>query len=252
MHYNKSYDGYALTYMGYDYLALKAFINRGTITKIGIKIGVGKESDIYLCDGGKLEAEGEEEEPLPKGERFRNPVVVKLARLGRTSFRTVKNNRDYLKGRAAQSWLYLSRIASLKEFAFMKALYDKDFPTPVPIDSNRHAIVMSYIDAFPMSQIKEMDNPKKIYCDLLDQVIKLAEYGLVHGDFNEFNLLLDYEEKITIIDFPQMTSTNHPHAQFFFERDVKCLQDFFMRRFGLKFEGIPILESVRSYTYYLN
>jgi len=103
-------------------------MKRGHIKKIGIKIGVGKESDIYLCEG----AEGAN-------------VVIKFARLGRTSFRTVKDNRDYVKGRTGFSWLYLSRIASLKEFAFMKALYSKDFPTPVPIDSSRHAIVMSFI-----------------------------------------------------------------------------------------------------------
>lgn len=83
-----------------------------------------------------------------------------------------------------------------------------------------------------------------MYKDLLDQVIRLAEYGLVHGDFNEFNLLIDDNEKITIIDFPQMTSTSHPQAQQYFERDVKCLQDYFLRRFGLIFEGMPILESV--------
>lgn len=50
----------------------------------------------------------------------------------------------------------------------MKALYNKGFPTPVPIDSNRHGIVMSYIGAFPMTQVKEMQNPKKVYSDLLD------------------------------------------------------------------------------------
>lgn len=47
-----------------------------------------------------------------------------------------------------------------------------------------------------------MENPKKVYCDLLDIVIKLAEYGLVHGDFNEFNLMLSDDETITMIDFP--------------------------------------------------
>ena len=100
----------------------------------------------------------------PEGEM----VVIKFARLGRTSFRTVKENRDYLKGRTNHSWLYLSRIASLKEFAFMKALYSKDFPTPVPIDSNRHAIVMSHIKGYPMANIKELGNAKKVYEALLE------------------------------------------------------------------------------------
>lgn len=224
MHVNKQYDGYALTYGGYDYLALKAFMKRGHIKQVTIKIGVGKESDIYMCE-------------TPEGDT----VVVKFARLGRTSFRTVKENRDYLKGRSHQSWLYLSRIASMKEFAFMKALYNKGFPTPVPIDSSRHAIVMSHIKAYPMSQIKELGHPQKVYAVLLEQIIKLAEYGLIHGDFNEFNLMIDDDEKVTIIDFPQMTSTAHPNAQFYFSRDVVCIQEFFSKRFGLHFEGVPVL-----------
>lgn len=79
---------------------------------------------------------------------------------------------------------------------------------------------------------------------LLDQIIRLAEFGLIHGDFNEFNLLIDDDEKITLIDFPQMTSTDHPNATFYFERDVKCIQDYFLRKFGLTFEGMPVLETV--------
>jgi len=33
-------------------------------------------------------------------------------------------------------------------------------------------------------------------------IIKLAEHGLVHGDFNEFNLMINDDEKLTMIDFP--------------------------------------------------
>jgi len=53
MHTGKNYSGYALTYMGYDYLALKVFIKRGYIRKVLCKIGCGKESDIYICEAGK-------------------------------------------------------------------------------------------------------------------------------------------------------------------------------------------------------
>ena len=35
--------------------------------------------------------------------------ALKLHRLGRTSFRAVKNQRDYLGKRQNYSWLYLSR-----------------------------------------------------------------------------------------------------------------------------------------------
>jgi hypothetical protein len=48
-------------------------------------------------------------------------LYVDCIRLGRISFRTVKKNRDYLRGRKSASWMYLSRLAAQKEFAFMKA-----------------------------------------------------------------------------------------------------------------------------------
>ena len=42
-------DGYRLTYLGYDYLALRALVQRGLISGLGRRIGVGKEADIYEC-----------------------------------------------------------------------------------------------------------------------------------------------------------------------------------------------------------
>jgi len=50
-------------------------------------------------------------------------LAMKLHRLGRTSFRAVKSRRDYLRHRRSFNWLYLSRLAALKEFAFMKVLF---------------------------------------------------------------------------------------------------------------------------------
>lgn len=47
-------------------------------------------------------------------------LAMKLHRLGRVSFRAVKSKRDYLRHRTSYNWLYLSRLAALKEFAFMK------------------------------------------------------------------------------------------------------------------------------------
>jgi RIO kinase 2 len=137
----------------------------------------------------------------------------------------------------------MSRIASLKEFAFMKALHKHGFPTPIPLEANRHGIVMNLIRAYPMGQVKGLTSAEATYNECIGNIIKLAEHGLVHGDFNEFNLMISEEEDVTVIDFPQMVSTTHLNAQFYFERDVKCIQAFFGKRFGLQFEGVPVLEN---------
>jgi hypothetical protein len=56
----------------------------------------------------------------------------------------------------------------------------------------------------------------------------------VHCDFNEFNIMCDENGDVTIIDFPQMVSCNHPNAEDLFVRDLKCLHKFFLRRYDYR------------------
>lgn len=212
-HENKKYDGYRLTTLGYDYLALRALCARGVITGVGRQIGVGKESDVYEV----VDEDG-------------NMAVCKFHRLGRTSFRAIKSKRDYLRHRQNYSWLYLSRLAALKEFTFMRALQEQGLPVPEAIDHNRHCVVMSIIDARPLSQVIRMKDPEKVYRQITQNMVNLAKLGLVHCDFNEFNIMIDEDEDITVIDFPQMVSVRHRNAEHLFQRDVDCIVKFFSRK----------------------
>ncbi|KAI4294963.1 hypothetical protein MLD38_040757 [Melastoma candidum] len=223
-HDSSKYDGFRLTYLGYDFLAIKAMVNRGVFVAVGRQIGVGKESDIFevSSEDGTI-------------------MAMKLHRLGRTSFRAVKSKRDYLKHRRSFNWLYLSRLAALKEFAFMKALEDHDFPVPNAIDCNRHCVIMSLVQGYPLVQVKELQNPELVCDKILDLVERLAENGLIHCDFNEFNIMIDDEEKVTMIDFPQMVSVLHRNAEMYFDRDVDCIYKFFRKRFNIS----PTEESSR-------
>jgi RIO kinase 2 len=77
-------------------------------------------------------------------------------------------------------------------------------------------------------------------------ILRLAQYGLIHGDFNEFNILIKEEANAEVegdkktesiiltpilIDFPQMVSVDHANAEYYFDRDVNCIKRFFERRF---------------------
>jgi RIO kinase 2 len=101
---------------------------------------------------------------------------------------------------------------------------------------------MSRVEAYPMTHIREVINPKDVYVKLMQLVVRLAENGLIHGDFNEFNLMIDDEETITLIDFPQMISIDHPDANFYFNRDVECLQTYFDRKYNMLFKEKPTLQ----------
>ncbi|XP_049871650.1 serine/threonine-protein kinase RIO2 [Pectinophora gossypiella] len=218
----KQYDGYRLTNSGYDYLALKALTNRKVIASFGNQIGVGKESNIYTV-----------------ADEDRNPLCLKLHRLGRTCFRNIKDKRDYHAHRNRASWLYLSRISATKEFAYMKALYDRGFPVPRPVDFNRHCVVMDLIAGGPLTHVTEVADPESLYDELMNLIVRLGNCGVIHGDFNEFNIMIDLEGHPIIIDFPQMVSTSHPNAELYFDRDVKCIREFFKKRFGFESEMYP-------------
>ena len=232
-HANQQYDGYRLSYLGFDILALKTLVSRGTVASVGSQIGVGKESDIFEAQN----AEGED-------------LVIKIHRLGRTSFRAVRKQRDYMKGKHKASWLYMSRLAAIKEYAFMRALHEHEFPVPIPFDQNRHVVAMSRVSGFPMAQIKtgQMEGAETIFGDCIDILKRLAQHGLIHCDYNEFNLMISSEGDITMIDFPQMVSTNHPNAIELFNRDVNGLYKFFSMkmRYDVPDELIPKLEDIIS------
>ena len=43
---------------------------------------------------------------------------------------------------------------------------------------------------------------------------------------------VDEEERVTLIDFPQMVSTRHANAAELFARDVACIGRFFRKKLG--------------------
>ncbi|RMD45020.1 hypothetical protein DV735_g33, partial [Chaetothyriales sp. CBS 134920] len=229
---NAKYDGYRLTYGGLDYLALHSLQKANVVYSVGNQIGVGKESDIFVVSD-------------EKGEQR----VLKIHRLGRVSFKKgVRNKRDYARTRAekergAGSWMYMSRLAAVKEHAFMNALHEAGLSVPRPLGQNRHQIVMSLVDGFPLRQIDQVPDPAGLYAELIEMIVGLAHLGLIHGDFNEFNIMIKEEAQPegspgdiqlvpVLIDFPQMVSVDHANAEMYFDRDVACVKRFFQRRFG--------------------
>ncbi|XP_066139273.1 uncharacterized protein RIOK2 [Euwallacea fornicatus] len=218
----KRYDGYRLTNLGYDYLALHSLTKRDVIASFGNQIGVGKESNIYTI----ADTNGKQ-------------LCLKLHRLGRVCFRKVTEKRDYHNHRKSASWLYLSRISATKEFAYMKALYERRFPVPKPIDFNRHCVVMELVNGTLLNHISEVKDVEALYDELMNLIVRFADSGVIHGDFNEFNIILDESENPIIIDFPQMMSTEHANAEMYYERDINCIKQFFKKRFNYESENYP-------------
>lgn len=66
---------------------------------------------------------------------------------------------------------------------------------------------------FNRTQISHVEDVESLYNDLMDLIVRLGNSGVIHGDFNEFNIMVTDSGKPILIDFPQMVSTSHANAK---------------------------------------
>lgn len=194
---------YALTYKGYDHLVLAHFKKKG-LTRVIDQIDIGKESDIYL---GEM-----------NGER----VVLKMYRIGRTSYRRTEN-RDITK----MCMYKRSMMYCKKEYDILKLLNGNNIVEI--IDYNRHCLVTKYYECKPLVRTKLTDLDY-FYNKLMDIIVDLYKMGYIHGDFNEYNVLIDCDRPI-LIDFPQCISIKTYQAIDVLRRDIRCIQEYFKRKY---------------------
>ena len=206
-------------------------------------LGVGKESDVYVVATppnlhltvNKTSEAVSGVVPAARLEEGAEQAVLKIHRLGRISFRSVKRSRDYLHNNriSKSSWQQLSRLSAAREASFMAALYNHNFPVPKLISQNRHTLLMTLHRAPQLRNLQSCPDIPGLWARLMELLVRLGQHGLVHGDFNEFNLLC-YEgtTEVVVIDFPQMVSVDHPNAREMWERDLEGLKRWFQRRWG--------------------
>lgn len=213
------YVGYKITIAGCDCLAINTLKKRG-LSILGDKVGIGKESDIYY------------------GVYNNNNVILKLHRLGRTSFRNIKNKRSFYN--KSSSWYEMSKTSAEREYEFMKN--NKDLPIPIVYDYDRHIVVMEFLDSYTLlNDVKEIEDKDFIYCRMMEIIEQFYEKEFVHGDFNEFNLLIKGND-VKVIDFPQCIKLNNKFADEYLKRDIEGIQTFFMKRFRYTNDYMPIFD----------
>ena len=224
------YTGYALNMAGYDSLAMNALVKAGVLEAFGKPLGVGKESDVYdaLASGGER-------------------VAVKFHRLGRTSFRQTRRLRGYVGDRRHISWLYQSRLAAEKEFEALKLVYSCGVSVPGPIGQNRHVVVMAMIEGDEIYRVSDVSDAEEVLDEILLNVRKTyVDAGVIHADLSEFNVILERDDHVLVIDWPQFVRVDHPNAEMLLKRDMQNVLRFFRRRFKVRRDLQKALDYVKK------
>jgi len=216
------YDGYALVSGGYDTLALRALTKKGTVSALGSLIGEGKESVVFealgLC-----------------------PVAIKFHRVGQRSFSSARTNREYMPDGGHCPWIFASSRSAEREFAALTRLHP-EVNVPVPVDRNRHAVVMSLVDGPNLNRCR-LDEPARVLDEILASVRSAYRAGIIHADLSEFNIMVE-GGRCVIIDWPQWVEAGHPNAQQVVQRDIENILAYFKRKYNIAFRIEDALQCV--------
>ncbi|MCS7132718.1 MAG: serine/threonine protein kinase [Aigarchaeota archaeon] len=225
--------GFCMNYNGLDLLALKFLVGRNVIESLGKPLGIGKEADVY-------------DAMSPDGRR----LAVKFFRIGRTSFKKYERHRTALI--SARSYIEASIKSAEQEYRALRMLYPRGVKVPKPIARNRHVIVTEFFQGIEIASAQYLTDPLRVLGDVLENVKKAYDVGVVHGDLSVYNVLITPEEEALIIDWPQWISSSHPMAKNHLKRDIESLVRFFRRRWKigeLPEEYLDIIKSLYGETF---
>ncbi len=217
------YVGACFTFKGLSVYSLRRLVRRNVVDMLGKLMGEGKESVVFNCFS----------------ERY-GEVVLKFHRIG-YQFRKVKEKRDY----GSLHYTVLTVRSAKREFTALKKLYGA-VSVPKPIAWEGNAVVMELIDARELYKVK-LRNPKEILEMIIDEVKKMFERGIVHGDLSQFNILIS-ENGIWIIDFPQSVDADSELADEYLQRDVKNILLYFEKSYGIRKDLNEVLRYIKGET----
>ncbi len=205
----KDYEGSTFTFLGLSLYSLHRLVRSGKVNAIGKLMGEGKESAVFNCYSEKY------------GE-----CVVKFHKVGHTSFKKVKEKRDY----GDLHFSVLAIRSARNEFKALQRLQGLAVPKAYAWEGN--AVLMELIDAKELYKVK-VENPEDVLEMILEEVAKFYRRGIVHGDLSQYNVLVS-EEGTWIIDFPQSVEVGEEGWKEILERDVANIITYFNRAYRIE------------------
>ncbi|MDI6708188.1 MAG: serine protein kinase RIO [Candidatus Thermoplasmatota archaeon] len=137
-----------------------------------------------------------------------------------------------------------------KEYKNLQALSEIYVRVPAPITCRGNVLVMEYIGTerrpAPMLKDVKLKRPIKLFNALVGYLKKAYnDANLVHGDFSEYNVLIEGNEKPVIIDVGQAVVREHPLAEELLVRDVANIVSYF-RKLGVNAEVNNIVKAIKN------
>ena len=223
---SKSNLGYTLLVTGLDIYVLKILSNKNIITALGPQIGIGKEAEVYLAR-----------------DSLDQDRILKMFRLGRSSFKQIKRKRDV--STASNNWLLLNIDTAKKEYDILTYLKDSSNFFPNPLYRSFHCIVMDAIYGNRLSDIENLDDPKLVLEKIIDNITIAYHKGYINGDLNEYNIIVN-DDNVFILDWPQAVKVDAINAETVLTRDIKNVLKYFSKKFNVEKDSHKIINYIKQ------
>lgn len=190
-------------------------------------LSIGKESNVFIAKKG------------------RKRVIVKIYRMQNTNFMKMY---DYIRKDPRYEFLRKHRRQIIlawaqREYKNLLKCEKGGVKSPKALGWRNHIIVEEMVGE-PAPPLKDLDpeNPEKFFLEVVKQMKKMYELGLIHGDLSSFNILNDNDEPV-LIDFSQATLVRTPNSEELLERDVKNVVNYFRKK-GVKIEKEEVFKKI--------
>ena len=222
----KSNIGFTLLVTGLDIYVLKILSNRNTITSIGPQIGIGKEAEIYLAHDSQ-----------------EKDKILKMFRLGRSSFKQIKRKRDI--STSTSNWLLLNIQTAKREYDILNYLRQSSTSFPTPLYRSFHCIVMEPFYGSRLADAESLDDPQSVLEKIISNVKIAYQNGYINGDLNEYNIMVN-NDNIFILDWPQAIKVDTINANVVLLRDVKNILKFFSKKYKIEMDVGNTINHIRG------
>ena len=221
--------------------ALHSFYDDELIVDVLASVKGGKEASVYRCAGHPSTGAELLAAKVYRPRQFRNlrnDAMYKEGRAVLAGDGRAVNKSDHRTMRAIGKKTAFGQQVShtswlMYEYTTLERLHRAGGAVPKPIAVNDNALLMSYHGdermAAPVLQSVRLGRgeARALFDEVLRNVELMLQHGLIHGDLSGYNILY-WEGAITLIDFPQVTSSaNNRSAYAILQRDIARVCDYF-------------------------
>jgi RIO kinase 1 len=211
---------------------LQKLISDGTIETLDYPVSTGKEGNVFRATSKK------------------GPRAVKIYRISTSTFRYLSK---YIVGDPRFPGLGGNRRKIIyawasKEFKNLTRMAESGVRVPKPHRCLDNVLVMGYIGSKrrPAPELRSLrvDDGHRLFDLLLQDMRRIHEAKLVHGDLSEYNILL-WRGLPYIIDVGQAVPLDHPFAEEWFWRDMRNMARYF-NKLGVEVSPEELARKVRG------